>query len=111
MGAILEPQQFSVRSDEKGSRAVVVPHGDLDLATVLPLQHGLDEVLERGVTSVVIDLRELTFIDSTGLRHLLALTRRATADGFDLELLPGTPAVMRLFELTGTLDVLPVRSA
>ena len=104
-------QQFSVRTDHAGSQAVVVPHGELDMATVRPFQHAVDEVLARGAESVVVDLGELTFIDSTGLRQLLTLARCAPHEGFRLELLPGTPAVMRLFELTSTVDVLPFRSS
>ena len=111
MRATLQPQQFSVRSDHSGSQAVVVPQGDLDLATVLELQRAFEEVVARGAESVVVDLGELKFIDSTGLRQLLTLARGAPHDGFRLELLPGSPTVMRLFELTGTLDLLPFRTS
>lgn len=107
MAATLQPPQFSCRTEYLGPHAVIVPQGELDLATVAHLKSKQDEVLARGTTSIVVDLSQLTFIDSTGLHALWTLARRAKTDGFRLELLPGQPAVMRLFELTDALGALP----
>jgi anti-sigma B factor antagonist len=53
-----------------------------------------------------VDMRRLRFIDSTGLRLLLQANARAQERGYELLLRPGEPAVQRVFEVTGALEVL-----
>jgi len=60
-----------------------------------------------GFERVVIDLRELVFIDCAGLRLLCALEEGARDDGWRLAVIQGSAAVRRLFALTDTLGVLP----
>lgn len=81
--------------------------GELDLATVATLQGEHERILARGFRHVVIDLRDLEFIDAAGLRLLLALTDQAKRDGWRLSMIQGPHAVRRLFELTNTLQALP----
>ena len=51
---------------------------------------------------LVIDLRELDFLDSTGLRLLLQLHSDCRRDGCSLGLVPGGRAIRKLFAVTGT---------
>ena len=81
--------------------------GELDLASVDTLQAEHERMLARGFRHVVLDLRDLEFIDVAGLRLLLSLSAQATRDGWRLSLIQGPDAVRRLFELTGTLHALP----
>lgn len=82
--------------EELSSGTVVVADGELDLATAPQLERRLGELSGR----LVLDLRRLDFIDSTGLRLLLRTEERSRRDGLDLRLAPG-PAAQRLIELTG----------
>ena len=100
-----EPFGFDVIRDD--SSALVAPVGELDLAAHGELGPAIDEVRRSGVDRLTLDLRRVSFMDSTGLRLVLELRAAAAADGFDLELIPGPPDVQRIFELSGTLDVLP----
>jgi anti-anti-sigma factor len=68
-------------------------------------------VLARDARALTVDLSGVTFVDSTGLRYLLTLAQHARRDAFDLELVPPAASVMRLFDLTGTRDVLPFKRA
>ena len=84
--------------------AVVLPRGELDIATAPTLSAALD-----GIHSgrLVVDLRDLSFIDSTGLHLLLDLHRRSQSDGFELTLVaPGEPAA-RAIRLSGLDEALP----
>jgi anti-anti-sigma factor len=85
----------------------VRPIGTLDLATVEVLEDQLAELRSAGFRRLVVDLGGLSFIDSTGLRLLLRWDAESRQDGFSLGLIPGSPPVQRVFELTGTLDHLP----
>jgi anti-sigma B factor antagonist len=88
-------------------RVRVAPEGELDAAVVDELAAAIDELRQAGFSSLVLDLRALTFIDSSGLRLVFALAAAASEDGLTLQLLPGPPEVQRIFELTGTLEQLP----
>ena len=79
--------------------------GELDLASSVSLQQTLLEAETSGVRRLVVDLSELTFMDSTGLQTLIMAHNRASAAGRQLVLRRGPRAVQRVFEVTGTLDV------
>ncbi|MGH2969359.1 MAG: STAS domain-containing protein, partial [Solirubrobacteraceae bacterium] len=81
------PEAFSVRIEQHGEAAVVVPTGELDLATAPALEAALQRALESAASGrVVLDLRELDFIDSSGLRTLLTARRRAEDAGAQFSL-------------------------
>lgn len=87
-------------------RARLAPVGELDLAVADHMEAEARGLWRSGRRLLVIDLRGLSFIDSSGVRMLLGLCADAR-DGLRLELIPGAPAVQRVFELTGTLEALP----
>jgi len=55
----------------------------------------------------VLDLRQLTFMDSSGLRMILEWDGRARRDGISFAVSPAPAAVQRMFEVAGVLDQLP----
>jgi anti-anti-sigma factor len=71
----------------------------LDLAHAYTFDEELRRVEEARPSRVVIDLRELTFLDSCGLARLLAARRRARRLGHRLQLVRGSAGVQRLFAL------------
>jgi anti-anti-sigma factor len=71
----LDPGGFSISTSERQGRAVVLIRGELDLATAPDLERVVSEHLEAQ-RDVVVDLRELEFMDSTGLRVLVAAHTR-----------------------------------
>jgi anti-anti-sigma factor len=88
-------------------RARVRLAGDLDLSTVPAVRARVAALRGDGSTRIVLDLAELDFIDSTGLRLILELHGEAAQDSFTLALVPGGDAVQRVFAVTGTAGVLP----
>ena len=94
---------------ERNGRAVVVLRGELDLATAPDLHTALTELQEAG-QDVAVDLRELAFMDSTGLRALVAAHARAQ-DGEQsfviVRPLPGGP-IERILAIAGVASVLEV---
>jgi anti-sigma B factor antagonist len=75
----IDPSGFSISAVDGDGRAVVTVRGELDLATAPELETALLERLDAG-HEVVLDLRELQFMDSSGLRVLVTAHTRA-ADG------------------------------
>lgn len=99
--------QFHIRVDRKDGSACVRPVGELDLATVGELDGRLEALRAEGVRQVVLDLRGLTFMDSTGLSLTARWSAEAARDGFDFALVAGSRPVRRLFALTGLDRRLP----
>ncbi len=89
--------------DDDGTIAV---SGDVDMAGGPILEEIMlrQEGNLRDNDDLVIDIEGVQFIDSSGLRSLLAAARRAAGRGARLELRAVGPEVIRLFEITGTLD-------
>ena len=100
-----DPFRWEVVHDDGWLR--VVPVGELDLAARERLEQAIDDLRGSGVDRLILDLRRLSFLDSSGLRLVLELHAAARGDGFELHLIPGPPEVQRIFALTGTLDALP----
>jgi anti-anti-sigma factor len=75
------------------------------------MQERLTAVEDRRPRRMVIDLGELAFIDSTGLRLLLQADARAREHDRELVLHPGGASVQKVFEVTGALDILRFEAA
>lgn len=107
-----EPREISdgtlvVRSGENGSSRVVALVGELDLANAGTAESALEESLADPGMPVVVDMRELEFIDSTGIA-LLVSTLNRNEDGARVSFIPSSsPAVTRVLELTGLAERLP----
>jgi anti-sigma B factor antagonist len=99
------PPAFTVAVEPDRDLVVLRPAGELDLTTVPLVETELRALRDAGFDRVVVDLRDLAFVDSTGLALLLAWHAEG---GLTLELLPGPAHVMRVVELSGVSDVVPV---
>jgi anti-anti-sigma factor len=93
---------FSISAERLGAEAAIVVAGDLDLASADTLEREFARQRADGVTRFVIDLSEVEFIDSTGLRVLLALRNDAKRHAHALTLIPPSPIVRRIFTITAT---------
>lgn len=93
-----EPAKLQIRVQNAQGPAVVRLAGEIDLSNASRLQDQLSVLVERG--HVVVDLSEVTFIDSTGLSAFIVGHRRATAAGTGMHLAGATGTVRRLLELT-----------
>ena len=96
------PEQFRSRLEPHRETIVVSAEGEIDISTAGGLQAQLRELLGVGFTRVVLDLREVSFVDSTGLRALLEIDGESRGAGVEFALLRGPEQVQRLFELTQT---------
>jgi anti-sigma B factor antagonist len=99
--------EFEVMVGRAGGTAIVRVAGALDLATV-PTLEGVLKRLEDPCERVVLDLSELTFIDSTGLTLAVMQHRRAMSDGFDFVLAGARGPVLRTLRLAGLDVALPI---
>lgn len=89
-------------------RVFVVPHGELDMATVDRVATTVDELVRSGFDTLVLDLRATSFMDSSGLHLVLAQTAR---DDAQITVIDGVECVSKLFDLAGVRQVVPFEAA
>lgn len=107
--AATDPLRIDEPVVRDGARHLAL-HGELDMADVPELEAALRQAEASGLP-LVVDLRGLTFIDSTGIAALMACHARLLEGGRGLAALCGSGTVLRTLELTGAAEVLGVRAA
>ena len=95
-----EPVSSETVTIEVGPDGAIIVSGEIDMAGGPLVEAAANERTNTG--PVVIDLAGVSFIDSSGLRSLLALSRAADAQGSSVTLRSVGPEVARLLEITGT---------
>src|SRR3954447_965738 len=98
---------FSISRQDDGDAVVFLPRGELDLARAPELEEAVLGELDGGRT-VVIDLRQLEFMDSSGVRVLIAAHAKAGDGGERLALVrpPKGGTVERILEIAGVEQAL-----
>ncbi|WP_067793939.1 STAS domain-containing protein [Actinomadura formosensis] len=86
---------------------VVRVQGDIDVVARSHFEEALFEVVDMD-EPVVVDMREVTFCDSTGLNALVAANRRAGERGGHIALVALPPRVQRVFRITGLDKFIPI---
>jgi anti-anti-sigma factor len=107
MGTAAGLPRFSLTITRVGPPTVLAVSGELDLAKAQEFVAGVRERLAKG--PLVLDLGELSFMDSSGVRALDELLREAGRDGHSLLIANDLQAnVRKVLELTGMLAILPL---
>ena len=95
---------------EQDTTTVMAPYGKWDLAGLLTARRVMSGALSGHPELLLLDLRHLGFIDSSGVHATIELTQRAAAQSTRLEIVPGPRPVQHTFELCGLLERLPFTS-
>jgi anti-sigma B factor antagonist len=103
------PHPFlSIDAEQQRDTYVVRIVGELDLSGCPDLELALDAAEQTQAGRILLDLEELTFIDSIGLRTLLQASRRSASNGNRLQITRGKGHPAKLLRLTGLDEVLPL---
>jgi anti-anti-sigma factor len=92
---------FRIETRKAPDRVVLCLHGELDLASAPLLTQEIENAGADAAAMIVLDLKELQFIDSTGLRIVLAANERSQERGQEFALTRGSQQVQRLLSITG----------
>ena len=95
-----------VRSEDRA--IVFAVAGELDLATSPTLEREIERVRDADVDLLIVDLRDLRFMDSTGLHALVKAHKQAHEAGRRFAVVQGGAQIERLLDLTGVGDLLNV---
>jgi len=96
--------EFSLQAERIGAVMHLRPRGDFDLIAAWQVEKALRDVDARDTREIVVDLRELTFIDSTGLQTITRGAQRAREQAMEFTIVRAPSEMDRVFELTGTYE-------
>jgi anti-anti-sigma factor len=97
---------FSIRVESRNGIARLALGGELDLATAPALNDHLAVTEQDSVRTILLDLRDVTFVDSSGLRVFMQARQRAELNGHRLVIVGANPTTRQVFEITGTTFLL-----
>jgi anti-sigma B factor antagonist len=100
---------FSLERADCGDEVILALHGEFDLAGVSAFDSVVSQIGPG--SHVILDLRDVSFMDSSGLQAMIALQRRATTEGWSLLLANPQQQVVRLLRISGVDQYLMIAEA
>jgi anti-anti-sigma factor len=104
---VIRSTPFRLSTNIDGESASITIVGELDLSTAPRVEEALDAVLAKRAQRVVVDLSQVAFVDSSGLRMLIAMSDRAGEEGWTLALVRPPEPARSVFQITGAEENLP----
>ena len=99
---------FDISTTTAGDQCTVVIAGELDVCTAPQLRRELFALTEAGCINIIVDLDEVTFMDSSALGVLIGALRRVRELGGTLRIVCSREDVLGLFRVTGLDGVFPI---
>lgn len=96
------PEPFHFQLEPRRETLIAAAHGDIDVESVGQFRAQLHELLDAGFERVALDLRHVSFIDSSGLRAVFEIAAASRSAGIEFAMLQGSEPVQRLFAVTQT---------
>ena len=104
--AVPAPPSLDCTIRVEGDVVTVAPIGELDLATAPLLESAMSSQRDLGIDTLVVDLRGVTFIDSSGVHLLLRWARETALRNHRFRVIPGSERVQLVFAIAGVLEAL-----
>ncbi len=98
---------MEIKTNSKGSSAVITPIGKIDTVTAPELQTEIEKVIETA-EALEIDFSQINYISSAGLRVLLSTQKKINAKNGTLKITNTDQMIDEIFEVTGFSDILTI---
>lgn len=98
----------SVTSRESGDRTVIEVKGEIDVYTAPVLREELTSLIDSEHTTIVVDLTQVSFMDSTGLGVLVGALKKVRTLGGDLALVIDQEKILKVFRITALTQVFTI---
>jgi anti-anti-sigma factor len=104
---ILAAAEFRVDVTREPDTVRISPVGEVDAATIGGVREHINDAMATGTGRLILDLREITFLDSTALHLAVETNDWAARNGVEFAIIPGSPAVQRTFHVAQLTERLP----
>lgn len=98
-------ENFQISESSQAGKPVLSVRGEIDLSTAPELREHLLMLASNEPSVVIVDLSDVTFLDSTALGVLVSGLKRLRSEGGDLRLVVNRPNLLKVFEITGLTDL------
>lgn len=98
---------MTIAKETKGTSLILALEGRLDTTTAPELEAELKESLKEDITNLVLDMKELVYLSSAGLRVILAAQKQMNKQG-SMVVRNVCETIMEVFEVTGFSDILTI---
>jgi anti-sigma B factor antagonist len=102
---------MQIKMTSNSDSQVITVSGEVDLATSPELDVAIIGALESGTQSLVIDLSDVSFMDSSGLGVIVRGLKRCREADKDLDLVISNERVLKVFGITGLDQVIPIHAS
>jgi anti-sigma B factor antagonist len=102
---------FSVSVESGEQYSVVSVVGEIDSATAPELRDGLHEAIAAGPSLLVVDLLQVTFIDSSALGVLIEASKRSETEKQLMRIVVSEPRILKVFKITGLTEIFAIRAS
>jgi anti-anti-sigma factor len=99
---------FQISHRDENDWTVVEIHGEVDVYTVPQIRDHVVGRIDEGRRRIILDLRRVTFIDSTGLGVFVGILKRIREHDGALRLVIASQTVRKIFDLTSLYGVFPI---
>jgi anti-sigma B factor antagonist len=103
--------KMQIATTPGSDRYLITVSGEVDLATSPDLDVAIIAAIDSGATSVVIDLTDVSFMDSSGLGVIVRALKRCREAENDLDLVITNERVLKVFGITGLDQVIPIHAS
>lgn len=102
-----------VESRTLGDVPLILPHGEIDVYTVPEFEQAISDAVEQGGRVIIVDLSDISYLDSAGLSTMMISYQALSAEGGELYVVVPIerPAVRRVLEITRVDTLVKVRAS
>ncbi len=108
---VREGSELDIALEDVGGHSVIVLSGEVDVYSAPKLRDTIRNLVEEGRYRIVVDLEDVTFLDSTGLGVLVGGLKRVKHHQGDLGIICNQERIMRIFRITGLTKVFNIYSS
>jgi anti-sigma B factor antagonist len=102
---------LSLSTRAEGGRTVVEVAGEIDVYTAPKLREQLADLVDAGRNDIVVDMRGVEFLDSTGLGVLVGGLKRIRQNDGSMQLVCTQERILKIFRITGLTKVFPIHES
>lgn len=101
---------MDIKVEKESNVTKISLSGRLDTNTSGDFENTLNDIFEKGNYNILVDLKDLEYVSSSGLRVFLGAQKKVSAESGNMVIKNANSTIMEVFEMTGFLDVLTVEN-